>query len=162
MGDLYMKEMKGHENDGIEKGDATQEDNYYPFIGRQYIVVIRGYPGTTVEENKDIYGLIHIKTLHTGNNERSDKNNDVLMRGYIRNLEASAIGGFHLHAGKTCIDARQVGGHWYDTKNLTEEEDPWKASKFRYQSDSEGNALIDVNFSLDDMKEESSNIVGHT
>ena len=108
--------------------EEGKNSDYYT-VGKQYVIVIAAYPGTTSETN-DTYGVLHLKAS-------SSENNNVSIRGHIGNLEASVESGWHIHTGKTCLDADLVGGHWYDTDSIPEEEDPWKQPKYRYRSDEE-------------------------
>ena len=135
-------------------GRAVEDDlsSYYS-IDREYVIVIESYPGVTPQAN-EIFGILHVQTASI--------ENKVHIRGHLQNVEPSVRSGWHIHSGKTCLNADLVGGHWYDTQTITEDNDPWKQSKYTFQSDGEGNAIINCSFSLDDMKESVSEIAGHS
>lgn len=77
----------------------------------------------------------------------------IRIRGTIDGLEPNCVQcGLHIHAGLTCGNSadvgdnkndtslsNDVGDHWY-SKVIIEDDDPWKAQRATYNSDSKGRA----------------------
>ena len=65
--------------------------------------------------------------------------NALVIQGEIAGILPSASGGWHIHRGRTCSVASQVGGHLYFGGS-----DPWNA--VRYTADAQGVAPIALNY----------------
>jgi len=86
---------------------------------------IFAYPGTT----NSVRGFVDVSQTGSG----------IHLAYYFTGLEPNKEGGWHIHDGKTCIDASSVGGH-YQLSSMSS--DPWKNTK--YTSDSSGNAKGEI------------------
>ena len=75
-----------------------------------------------------------------------DSSDGIYMEATVYGLEPSTTAGFHIHAGYSCVEAEDVGGHYYEGSN----DDPWSTT---YTSDANGRATVKLwmtGFSLAD------------
>ena len=108
------------------------EDNHiYPAT-----VTLGRYPGYTGALN--IQGVFTLRSAY--------RSAELLVYGVLAGLPSSSSAGWHIHAGHTCDDATQVGGHYYEGLGS---DDPW--SPVAWVSDGVGVAEVDMrmaNFTL--------------
>jgi Cu/Zn superoxide dismutase len=64
---------------------------------------------------------------------------DLRLSVTLQNVDASSIGGVHIHTGTTCASASAVGGHFWLP---TTDPDPWNPAQ--WTSDASGNAIAEI------------------
>lgn len=108
------------------------EDNHiYPAT-----VTLGRYPGYTGALN--VQGVFTLRSTY--------RSAELLVYGVLVGLPSSSSSGWHIHAGHTCDDATQVGGHYYEGLGS---DDPW--SPVVWASSGVGVAEVDMrmaNFTL--------------
>jgi Cu/Zn superoxide dismutase len=75
-----------------------------------------------------------------------DSADGIYMEATLYGLEPSTTAGFHIHAGYSCVEAEDVGGHYF----VNSDDDPWSTT---YTSDANGRATVKLSmsgFSLND------------
>merc|ERR1719433_1272441 len=85
---------------------------------KQHVGCMRTYPGYEPAENAaGVSGSVAIKTVGDGS---------LTLEWNLHNLESRVSGGIHVHTGKSCANAEDVGGHLFTSKP-----DPWIPTKYK-------------------------------
>ena len=95
---------------------------------------IGGYPGYS--GNLIVSGSAYV----------TDSDDGIYVEATLYGLEPSTTAGFHIHAGFSCLEAEDVGAHFFDSTS----DDPWSTT---YTSDEYGRASVSMfmsGFSLAD------------
>lgn len=108
----------------------------YPCTAKWATTCSAGEAGTaepdkcTAGKSRDIQGRIRVK----------QEGDFTVLNFKLKNLEAAAIGGIHVHEGSSCDDATAVLGHWWNKGNF---DDPWFNSLGAvWKSDENGDVLF--------------------
>ena len=88
-----------------------------------------------------------------------DSEDGIYVEATLYGLEPSTTAGFHIHAGFSCLEAEEVGAHFFDSTS----DDPWSTT---YTSDEYGRASVSMfmsGFSLaDDLPVSGRTVVVHS
>ena len=89
---------------------------------------IGGYPGYS--GNLIVSGSAYV----------TDSDDGIHVEATLYGLEPSTTAGFHIHAGFSCLEAEEVGAHYFDEMD----DDPWSTT---YTSDEYGRASVSLSMS---------------
>ena len=70
----------------------------------------------------------------------TDSEDGIYVEATLYGLEPSTTAGFHIHAGFSCLEAEDVGAHFFDSTS----DDPWSTT---YTSDEYGRATVSLSMS---------------
>ena len=119
----------------------TKNQNTNTFPWNNLAVGINTYPGLT---GYKYYGKLQVVA----------SSEYLIIRGQLTGLEPNVQGGAHVHAGYSCANSNDPGGHWYSGND-----DIW--NNIMYTSDGDGNAWFEAAISTATLGKDPTLVSNH-